>query len=182
MKLPTNQEVFDRLMLEHPDKYPGLELEEIKIYDSGAVRVRGRFAPGYSGNGKGKKKIKKKSIEQVGSSGITKEDIKRFGKDAKKALEHLLETAGSRQEAKEISKILISYQSPKLANIESVSTEHKKIEVSWAGDTGKLVNITPEEDSVQEEAAKKILGIALEEDISLPEATPEIISTSETKD
>lgn len=155
VQIPTKQEVYDYLMKHHPEKYEGLTEDEIKIYDTGSVRVRGRFAPGFSGKPQGRKK--KQPIPK-GSPDLSPEEIKKFGKDAKKALEHMLETAGSRKEVKEISKILISYQSPKLANVESRSFEQKTIEIKWVDDSKDLIDITPEDYKLQEEAAKKLLS------------------------
>lgn len=145
----TPEHVYKTLKKNHPEKYKDLALTDIDIYASGAVRVFGKFAPGFTGNAKGRTVHKAKE----GKSDLTAADLKKFGSNAKKALEHLLETSSTRKEAKEISKILVTYQAPKLANIESRSFQHKTIEVKWAADTD-LIDITPEDYEKQQLAAK----------------------------
>jgi len=147
----TPQHVFDTVKKSHPEKYKDLKIEEVQIYASGAVRVQGKFAPGFTGNNKGRVSNK---IKNEDKEALSAEDIAKFGKDAKKALEHMLETCSTRREAKEISKILITYQSPKLANVESRSVEQKTIEIKWADSSDNIIDITPEEYAIQEEALR----------------------------
>lgn len=148
----TPQHVFDQLKKTHPEKYKDLKISDVDIYESGAVRVCGKFAPGFTGNAKGRAVGTKSKKEEE----LTAADLKAFGKDAKKALEHMLETASSRKEVKEISKILITYQSPKLANVESFNREEKIIELKWVDSGTDLIDISPEEYEIQELAAKKL--------------------------
>ena len=149
-KIPTVDDVYDKLQRLDPDKWADVHRDEIVISDKGAVRVRGRFVKGFSGNTGGRPR---KAVAPARSE-LTKEELKKFGKDAKKALEHMLETASSRKEVKEISKILISYQAPRLSNIESRSFEEKTIEIRWVdGGAKDLIDITPEEYKLQNDAA-----------------------------
>jgi hypothetical protein len=150
-KIPTVNDVYDKLHRLDPDKWADITKDEIVISDTGTVRVRGKFVKGFSGNlgGRPKKKVAPSSAD------LTKDELKKFGKDAKKALEHMLETANTRKEVKEISKILISYQAPKLSNIESRNFEEKTIEIKWA-DGGDMIDITPEDFKIQNEAAKQL--------------------------
>lgn len=153
-RIPTTDDVYDKLQRLDPDKWAEITRDDISISDTGAVRVKGKFVKGFSGNTAGRPK-KKRAPTASGSGDLTKEEVQKFGKNAKKALEHMLETASSRKEVKEISKILISYQAPKLSNIESRSFEEKTIEIKWA-DGKDMIDITPEQYKLQQEAAKQI--------------------------
>ena len=151
--IPTIDEVYEKLVKMDPAKYGSITSEDIAITDKGTVRVKGRFVKGFSGNtgGRPKKKV------APTASDLTTAEIKKYGNDAKKALEHMLETAKSRKEVKEISKILISYQAPKLANIESRVFEEKKIEITWVDGGTDLIDITPEDYKLQQDAADKLI-------------------------
>lgn len=164
-KIPTVDSVYEHCKKIDPDKFKDLQKSEIDIRDSGLVLVRGRFVKGYTGNVKKKGKTATKLTPEQG--GITAEDLKVYGKDAKKALEHLLKTAKSRTEVERISSKLIPYQSPKLSNIESFSHESKTIEITWGNSdkSGNLIDITPEEYKIQEEAAKLIIEDKVRENV-----------------
>jgi len=141
IKIYKPEEVYQTLKERDPDLWVDLALSEIAVSDVGSVRVRGKFVKGFPANPGGRAKLK----EEPKSTNLTKAEIDKFGADAKKALEHLLATASSRHEVKEISKILITYQSPKLANIESRSFQQQSIEIKWADPATNLIDITPEE-------------------------------------
>lgn len=152
MDLPTKDQVFDKLMKIDPEKHKTVTIDDITIHDNGTVRVKGRFVKGFSGNPKGK--APKKKLKDVD---LTPEERKKFGKDAKAALEHLLKTATTRAAVERISNKLMPYQSPRLANVESRSFEEKTITINWSEKEGKLIDITPEDYKIQTEAAKDII-------------------------
>lgn len=153
--VPTIEEIYNHCLKVDPEKYENLIQNDIQITEEGVVRVRGRFIKGYSGNVKGSVK-KKKSVPK--RMDLTAAEVKAFGKSAKVALEHLLETAQSRTDAERISSKLIAYQAPKLSNIESRSFEEKTIEIKWCDSRKDLIDITPEEYRVQELAARKVIN------------------------
>lgn len=154
--LPTKETVFDHLMKLDQKKYADITSDDIVIHENGTVRVKGRFVKGFSGNPKGKKPKPK-----LTAADLTPEERKKFGKNAKEALEHLLTTATTRTEAERVSSKLISYQSPKLSNIESRNFEEKKIEIHWVDQNpkegGEVIDMSIEEYEIQEIAAKKLL-------------------------
>ncbi len=152
MDLPTKDKVFNQLMKVDPEKYKAITTGDIVIHENGTVRVKGRFVKGFSGNPKGK--LPKKKLNEVD---LTAEERKKFGKDAKAALEHLLKTATTRASVERISNKLMPYQSPRLANIESRSIEQKTITIEWAEKDNNLIDITPEDYKIQSEAVKKII-------------------------
>lgn len=150
----TPEEVYETLIKRDPEAYKDLRTEDITVSDKGAVRVNGRFVKGFTANPTGRPRKK----EVTKTEDLTPAEIAKFGKNAKKALEHMLETASSRKEVKEISKILISYQSPKLANVESRTTEEKTIEIKWSSPEKDLIDLDPTEYEIQEQAARALLG------------------------
>ncbi len=152
MDLPTKDKVFNQLMKIDPEKYKTITTGDIVIHENGTVRVKGKFVKGYSGNPKGK--TPKKKLKEVD---LTAEERKKFGKNAKAALEHLLKTANTRASVERISNKLMPYQSPRLANIESRSIEQKTITIAWAETDHNLIDITPEDYKIQSEAVKKII-------------------------
>lgn len=156
MELPTKDIVFDHLMKTDAEKYADVTTDDIVIHDNGTVRVKGKFVKGFSGNPKGKAP-KKKLVD----SDLTPDEKKLFGKNAKQALEHLLKTSTTRSEAERVSSKLISYQSPKLSNIESRTFEEKKIEIRWIDqdpkEGGEIIDMSKEEYDIQSIAAQKLL-------------------------
>lgn len=152
-KIPTIDEVYNHCLKLDPEKYGNLTKSEIQITDGGTVRVRGRFVKGYGGQKKGRPP----KVAAPARTDLTKEDLKYFGKDSKKALERMLETATSRSEVKEISKILLPFQKPKLANIESKAVTESKITIEWGDSKGDIIDMSREEYEVQHAAAKALI-------------------------
>lgn len=158
MKLPTKDEIYQKLLKLDSQKYATITQDDIKIEENGCVRVKGKFVKGFSGNPKGKPSKKKLKL-----SNLTKEEKKIFGKNSKKALEHLLKTATSRTEVERIANKLLPFQSPKLANIESKNFQETKIEIKWIDQDpsqgGEIIDMDPEDYKIQEKAALKLLNV-----------------------
>lgn len=154
----TPQHVFDQLKKTHPEKYPDLTLDDIEIYESGAVRVNGKFAPGFTGNAKGravaKKAEKSKSFNTADKKELAELIVK---KDIGAIMQWFTERADNLKDAFRMVKELAPYYAPKLANVESHTREDKTIQINWV-DSGKdLIDITPQEYKEQTKAALKIL-------------------------
>ena len=90
-------------------------------------RPDGKFAPGVSGNKKGRPKKPK-------SDDLPPNFHEIVGSDSKKAFETLLSTATSRYEAAKLADKLLKFQYPTLSSVESFATEVKTIEVKWIAD------------------------------------------------
>lgn len=75
-----------------------------------------------------------KAEPDIDPNALPEDFHEKVGTDAKKAFESLLSTCQTRYEAAKIAKELLPYQSPKLSNVESYSTEVKTIEIKWLTD------------------------------------------------
>lgn len=122
-----------------------LEILGYKRDKNNAIRnERGHYVKGSSGNMKGRGTARQELQK------ISEVDTEEYRKDAKKALEYLLETAKTRAEVAKISKELLPYQTPKLASVESVSTEQTKIIIEWIQDEPPVKKVKGKETKVIE--------------------------------
>jgi hypothetical protein len=107
-------------------------------------RPDGKFAPGVSGNKKGRPKKK--------VSPITDDFHDDIGDNSIKTLRKLMVTSTDRHEKAKLAKELAPYDAPKKASVESFSQEIKTIEIKWLTDMSTAPSIAPE-------LEKELLGI-----------------------
>jgi hypothetical protein len=99
------------MQIDSESKQISAENKQIK---DGLTHTSTQFPTGKSGNPNGRPKTK-----------ISEVDRESFGTDAKAALEWALANASSKAEMIEIAKLLLPYQTPKIANSSSDDKEFK---------------------------------------------------------